>query len=86
MKKITINDLFEKGVKLQGLNSVEDNGEIKEMKSLMVNLHKSKTKDHNEKDIEIQGSYWSLTGAKLHKIKSLKSIRNVIKRNQKSND
>jgi hypothetical protein len=57
LKKNTIKDLFEKGVKLQGLNSVEDNGEIKEMKSLMVNLHKSKTKDHNEKDIEIQGSY-----------------------------
>jgi hypothetical protein len=50
----------------------------------MVNLHKSKTMHHNEKGSEIQGWHWSLAGIKLYKIKSSRSIRDVIKRNQKS--
>jgi len=35
----------------------------------MINLHKSKVKDQNKKDTEIQGGYWSSTRVKLHKIK-----------------
>jgi hypothetical protein len=35
----------------------------------MVNLHKSKTKDHNEKDAEIQGWYWSSVRVKCIKLK-----------------
>jgi hypothetical protein len=31
----------------------------------MVKLHKSKTKDQNEKGAEIQGWNWSSSGAKL---------------------
>jgi hypothetical protein len=79
---------FEKDVKLQGPNLVEDRDEIennwKFNSQMRINLYKSKTKDHNEKGVEIQGWYWSLAGGKLHKIKSSRSIRDVIKRNQKS--
>jgi hypothetical protein len=45
----------------------------------MVNLHKSKTKDHNEKWAEIQG--WSFSEIKLLKIGSLESIRVAIETN-----
>jgi hypothetical protein len=48
-------------------------------------LHKSKTNNQNKKGAEMRGRCLSLIGAKLHKIKSLKSIKGVIKRNQKSN-
>jgi hypothetical protein len=60
-------------------------GEIKENwkfnGQLRVKLHKSKTKDQNKKDAEIQGLYWSVTWAKLHKNRSLGLIRGAIKRN-----
>ena len=90
MKKFIANDLFEKWNKHQGLNSFENKGEIEENwkfnGQLRVNLYKSKTKDQNKKDAEIQDWYWSLARVKLHKIKSLRSIRDVIKRNQKPKD
>jgi len=61
---------------------IEIRGEIEEIRKfngkLRVNLHKSKTKDQNEKGVEIN---WSLAGAKLYKIKSLGSIRGAIERN-----
>jgi hypothetical protein len=38
------------------------------------------------KDAEIYSWYWSLTRVKLHKIKSLKSIKDAIKKNQKLKD
>jgi len=44
------------------------------------------TNDQNKKGVEIQGWNWSLLRAKLHKIKSLKSIKGVIERNHKSKD
>jgi hypothetical protein len=53
LKKYIAKDLIEEADKLQGLNSVENRGEIEEIKNLMVNLHKSKTKNHNEKDTKI---------------------------------
>jgi hypothetical protein len=37
LKKFTINDLFRKDTKVQRLNSIEDMGEIEEIKCLMVN-------------------------------------------------
>jgi len=86
LKKYIAKDLIEEADKLRGLNSVENRGEIEEIKNLMVNLHKSKTKNHNEKDTKIWGWYWSSAGAKLQKNKSSRSIRDVIKRNQKPND
>jgi hypothetical protein len=52
----------------------------------MVKLKKFMTKDQNKKGAEIQGWHWSLLGVKLHKIKSLWSIRGVIERNHKSKD
>jgi hypothetical protein len=52
----------------------------------MVNLHKFKIKDKNEKNVEIRGWNWSSSSAKLHEIKSLKLIRSEIERNHKSND
>jgi hypothetical protein len=45
---------------------------------LMVKLHKSKSKDQNEKTPKYMD--------KLHNIKSLNPIRGVIERNHKSND
>jgi hypothetical protein len=37
LKKFTVNDLFRKDTKVQRLNSIEDMGEIEEIKCLMVN-------------------------------------------------
>jgi hypothetical protein len=52
----------------------------------MVNVHKPKTKDHNEKVVSIQGWHWISAKVKFHKIKSLRSIRDGIRKNQKSKD
>jgi len=69
LKTFTTNNLFEKATKLWGLNSVEDIGEIEEIKSLMVNLHTSKNTDQNEKDTRIWGWYWSYAGKNCIKLK-----------------
>jgi hypothetical protein len=53
---------------------------------LKVKLKKSMNNDKNKKGVEIQGWHWSSSGAKLHKIRSLGSIRGVIDRNHKSKD
>jgi hypothetical protein len=53
---------------------------LKRIKSLMVNLHKSKTNDQNEKGVEIQGWHWSSAWVKVDKIKTLGSIRGAIER------
>jgi hypothetical protein len=63
---------------------IEIMGEIKDNwkfnGKLTINLYKSKTKDQNEKGAKIWGWHWSLVGAKLHKIRSLWSIRSVRKK------
>jgi hypothetical protein len=51
---------------------------------LRVKLHKSKTNDQNEKSAGIWGWDWSLSRVKLNKIESLKPIKSVIERHQKS--
>jgi hypothetical protein len=59
-----------------GTQLIEIKGEIEENwmfnGQLRVKLHKSKTKEQNEKGTEIRGWNWSLLGAKLNKIESMK--------------
>jgi len=69
LKKFIVNNIFEKGVKLQGLNSFENMVKLEKIESIMINLHKSKVNDQNKKDTEIQCGYWSSIKIKLHKIK-----------------
>jgi len=58
-------------------------GEIEELwkfdSQLGVKLYKFETKDQNTKGVEIWGLNWSYAGLQLHKIKSLKSIRGLMK-------
>jgi hypothetical protein len=44
-------------------------------------MHKFRIKDHNEKDGQLRCWQLSLTGVKLHEIKSLEVIMDGIKRN-----
>ena len=81
LNKFIAIDHFAKGIELQGLNWLKSGVKLKKIKSLMVNLHKSKTKNQNEKGVEIWSWHWILERAKLHKIGSLGSIRGLIKRN-----
>jgi hypothetical protein len=50
------------------------------------NLHKSETKDQNEKGTKIQGGDWSLSGTKLKKLKVSSYSRGVIEWNHKLKD
>jgi hypothetical protein len=88
LKKFAIKNFFERGTKLQGSNLAQDKGEIEDNwkfnGQIRVNLYKSKTKDHNDKKFWNSGLVLKLGRGKLHEIKSLRSIRDVIKRNQKS--
>jgi len=62
-----------------GTQLIEIKGEIEKNwmfnGQLKVKLHKSKTKEQNEKGTEIRGWNWSSLGAKLNKIKSMKLTR-----------
>jgi len=61
------------------MSEIEENWQFNGQ--LRINLHKSKTKDYNEKDAEIWGWCWSFSWIELHKIGSLGLIRGVIERN-----
>ena len=58
---------------------MKSGAQLKKIKSLKVDLHKSKTKDHNEKDAEIRGRCLTFSGAKLHKIKSQDQLEMQLK-------
>jgi len=53
---------------------------------LRIKIHKFKIKDHNEKDGQLRCWQLSLTGVKLHEIKSLEVIMDGIKRNWENRD
>jgi len=55
LKKFAAKNLFEKSVEVWGQNWMKSGVKLKRIESLMVNLHKSKTNDQNEKGVEIQG-------------------------------